>query len=182
MPDRVCKPDLPRCAPTGSTSRPVPRRTMPCSRAAARGGGAAARPEAGDRGDYRAGAPAQADPEDRRRGQHDRPRGGAGARHRGRQHAGHQHAGRRRGGAAADAGRAAQSGRARPGLPRGTGWAAGPALQERAGELRGRIVGLVGAGMVPRALVPILHGFGARPVYWSRAEHPELGIPRVRAR
>jgi phosphoglycerate dehydrogenase-like enzyme len=60
----------------------------------------------------------------------------------------------------------------------GQGWAAGPALQERAGELRGRIVGLVGAGMVPRALVPILHGFGARPVYWSRREHPELGIPR----
>ena len=62
-----------------------------------------------------------ADPEDRCRGQHDRPRGGAGARHRGRQHAGHQHAGRRRDGAAADARRAAQSGRARPGLPRGNG-------------------------------------------------------------
>ena len=61
----------------------------------------------------------------------------------------------------------------------GQGWAAGPALQERAGELRGRIVGLVGAGMVPRALVPMLQGFGARPVYWSRAEHPELGIPRL---
>ena len=61
----------------------------------------------------------------------------------------------------------------------GTGWEAGPALQERAGELRGRVVGLVGAGMVPRALVPILHGFGAHPVYWSRTEHPELGIPRV---
>lgn len=61
----------------------------------------------------------------------------------------------------------------------GRGWEAGPALQQQTGELRGRIVGLVGAGMVPRALVPILHGFGARPVYWSRAEHPELGIPRV---
>src|SRR3954453_17325837 len=60
----------------------------------------------------------------------------------------------------------------------GQGWEAGPALQERAGELRGRVVGLVGTGMVPRALVPILHGFGARPVYWSRTEHPELGIPR----
>jgi phosphoglycerate dehydrogenase-like enzyme len=61
----------------------------------------------------------------------------------------------------------------------GMGWEVGPALQERAGELRGRAVGLVGAGMVPRALVPILHGFGARPVYWSRTEHPELGIPRI---
>jgi phosphoglycerate dehydrogenase-like enzyme len=61
----------------------------------------------------------------------------------------------------------------------GRGWEAGPELQERAGELRGRVVGLVGAGMVPRTLVPILHGFGARPVYWSRSEHPELGIPRL---
>ena len=60
----------------------------------------------------------------------------------------------------------------------GTGWEAGPALQEQAGELRGRVVGLVGAGMVPQALVPMLHGLGARPVYWSRTEHPELGIPR----
>src|SRR5205085_5678525 len=33
------------------------------------------------------------------------------------------------------------------------------------------------AGMVPRALVPMLHGLGARPVYWSRTDHPELGIP-----
>jgi phosphoglycerate dehydrogenase-like enzyme len=61
----------------------------------------------------------------------------------------------------------------------GRGWEAGPELQERAGELRGRIVGLVGAGMVPRALVPMLHGLGARPIYWSRAEHPELDVPRV---
>ena len=61
----------------------------------------------------------------------------------------------------------------------GTGWEAGPALQEHAGELRGRVVGLVGAGMVPQALVPMLHGLGARPVYWSRTEHPELGIPRL---
>ncbi|MGE0257955.1 MAG: NAD(P)-dependent oxidoreductase [Alphaproteobacteria bacterium] len=61
----------------------------------------------------------------------------------------------------------------------GRGWAAGPALQERAGELRGHVVGLVGAGMVPRTLVPMLRGFGARPVYWSRGEHPELGVPRV---
>ena len=44
--------------------------------------------------------------------------------------------------------------------------------------MRGRVVGLVGAGMVPQALVPMLHGLGARPVYWSRTDHPELGIPR----
>jgi phosphoglycerate dehydrogenase-like enzyme len=60
----------------------------------------------------------------------------------------------------------------------GQGWALGPGLQERVGELRGRTVGLVGAGMVPRALVPILRGFGAEVTYWSPREHPELGVPR----
>ena len=49
----------------------------------------------------------------------------------------------------------------------GKGWAVGGGLQDR-----------VGAGMVPRALLPILHGFGARLFYWSPREHPELGIPR----
>ncbi|MBV8492768.1 MAG: hydroxyacid dehydrogenase, partial [Alphaproteobacteria bacterium] len=61
---------------------------------------------------------------------------------------------------------------------RGQGWSVGGGLQERVGELRGRTVGLVGAGMVPRALVPILRGFGASLLYWSPREHPELGIPR----
>jgi phosphoglycerate dehydrogenase-like enzyme len=60
----------------------------------------------------------------------------------------------------------------------GQGWAVGGGLQERVGELRGRTVGLVGAGMVPRALVPMLQGFGAQLLYWSPREHPELGIPR----
>lgn len=60
----------------------------------------------------------------------------------------------------------------------GQGWTVGPGLQERVGELRGRLVGLVGAGMVPHALVPMLQGFGARAVYWSPHEHPELGTAR----
>jgi phosphoglycerate dehydrogenase-like enzyme len=60
----------------------------------------------------------------------------------------------------------------------GQGWAVGGGLQERVGELRGRTVGLVGAGMVPRALVPILRGFGAETVYWSPREHPDLGVTR----
>lgn len=60
----------------------------------------------------------------------------------------------------------------------GQGWAVGGGLQERVGELRGRTIGLVGAGMVPQALVPILRGFGAHLLYWSPREHPELGIPR----
>src|ERR1700761_4144318 len=33
----------------------------------------------------------------------------------------------------------------------GQGWARGAGLQERVGELRGRTIGLIGAGMVPRA-------------------------------
>lgn len=60
----------------------------------------------------------------------------------------------------------------------GLGWELGPSSQERAGELRGRAVGLVGAGMVPRAMVPVLRGFGAEIVYWSPRPHPELGVPR----
>jgi phosphoglycerate dehydrogenase-like enzyme len=60
----------------------------------------------------------------------------------------------------------------------GQGWAVGGGLQERVGELRGRTIGLVGAGMVPQALVPILRGFGAHLLYWSPREHPELGILR----
>jgi len=60
----------------------------------------------------------------------------------------------------------------------GQGWALGPGLQDRVGELRGRSVGLVGAGMVPRALVPMLRGCGAEIVYWSPREHPELRVPR----
>jgi phosphoglycerate dehydrogenase-like enzyme len=60
----------------------------------------------------------------------------------------------------------------------GQGWALGPGLQDRVGELRGRTVGLVGAGMVPRALVPMLRGFGAEIIYWSPRQHPELGVLR----
>jgi phosphoglycerate dehydrogenase-like enzyme len=60
----------------------------------------------------------------------------------------------------------------------GQGWTLGPGLQERVGELRGRLVGLVGAGMVPRALVPMLRGCGSDIAYWSPREHPELGVRR----
>jgi phosphoglycerate dehydrogenase-like enzyme len=60
----------------------------------------------------------------------------------------------------------------------GLGWALGPDMQERAGELCGRTVGMIGAGMVPRALVPMLRGFGAETIYWSPHDHPELGIKR----
>jgi phosphoglycerate dehydrogenase-like enzyme len=60
----------------------------------------------------------------------------------------------------------------------GRGWALGAGLQDRLGELRGRIVGLVGAGGVPQALIPMLRGCCAEVVYWSPHEHPELGVAR----
>jgi phosphoglycerate dehydrogenase-like enzyme len=60
----------------------------------------------------------------------------------------------------------------------GSGWALGGGLQERVGELGGRTVGLVGAGMVPALLVPILQALGARVLYCARRDHPELGIER----
>jgi phosphoglycerate dehydrogenase-like enzyme len=58
----------------------------------------------------------------------------------------------------------------------GRGWAMGGRLQERVGELRGCTVGLVGAGMVTAALVPVLHAVGARVIYWARRTRPDLGI------
>jgi phosphoglycerate dehydrogenase-like enzyme len=62
----------------------------------------------------------------------------------------------------------------------GRGWALGGEPQERVGELCGRTVGLVGAGMVPALLVPMLNALGARVLYCSRSGHPELGIERRR--
>ena len=60
----------------------------------------------------------------------------------------------------------------------GRGWALGGGLQERVGEICGRTVGLLGAGMVPALLVPMLGALGARVLYSSRRDHPELGIER----
>ena len=57
------------------------------------------------------------------------------------------------------------------------GWLAAWGLQDGFGELAGRTVGLVGFGAVPRLLVPALAALGARPVYWSRVEKPDAGIP-----
>ncbi len=60
----------------------------------------------------------------------------------------------------------------------GEGWNPSGGLEERVGELGGRTVGLVGGGMVPAALAPMLKALHARVVYWSRRDHPELEIPR----
>jgi phosphoglycerate dehydrogenase-like enzyme len=55
----------------------------------------------------------------------------------------------------------------------GRGWTASGSLQEQAGELGGRTVGLVGYGAVARLLAPVLVALGARVRYAARSEHPE---------
>lgn len=47
----------------------------------------------------------------------------------------------------------------------GKGWSLDPALQDSFGEIKGRTVGLVGMGSIPRALLPALTGLGARIIY-----------------
>ena len=51
---------------------------------------------------------------------------------------------------------------------RGGIWASTPDAQDRFGELGGKIVGLVGNGAVPRALMPILRAMGCEVIYTSR--------------
>lgn len=48
---------------------------------------------------------------------------------------------------------------------RGTGWSLDPALQDSYGEIKGRTVGLVGIGSIPRSLLPALKALGARVIY-----------------
>ena len=61
----------------------------------------------------------------------------------------------------------------------GSGWPLDPMGLERVGELRGRTVGLVGAGKVAAALVPPLRALGAEVLYASRRESTGLGAERV---
>jgi phosphoglycerate dehydrogenase-like enzyme len=55
---------------------------------------------------------------------------------------------------------------------RGDGWARGAAMQDEAGEIGGRTVGLVGYGAVPQLLVPMLHALDARVLYAARSPKP----------
>ncbi len=55
----------------------------------------------------------------------------------------------------------------------GTGWAMESAMQDRLGEIGGRVVGLVGFGAVPQALAPVLKALGARMLYTARAPKDE---------
>jgi phosphoglycerate dehydrogenase-like enzyme len=55
----------------------------------------------------------------------------------------------------------------------GGGWTMDPATFDRAGELGGRTVGLVGNGAIPHRLRPVLAALGARVIYTSRAPGPD---------
>lgn len=52
-------------------------------------------------------------------------------------------------------------------------WSVEPEMQDRLGELGGRIVGLVGYGAVPRALAPALAALGCRILYANRTPKPD---------
>lgn len=53
----------------------------------------------------------------------------------------------------------------------GKGWSLSPAQLERSGEIRGRQVGLMGFGEVPRRLAPVLTALGAEVIYFDLADH-----------
>lgn len=55
----------------------------------------------------------------------------------------------------------------------GNGWGLDPALFDDVGEIRGRTVGLVGYGAVPRILAPVLAALGARVLYTATTAKPD---------
>ena len=59
------------------------------------------------------------------------------------------------------------------------GWHLPPAFQDHAGEVCGRIVGLVGYGAVPHRLAPMLQAMGARVLYASRSPKRDAVGERV---
>lgn len=56
---------------------------------------------------------------------------------------------------------------------RGKGWTLPLDTFDRVGEIRGRTIGLVGYGEVPRRLAPALHALGAEVLYTARARKPD---------
>ncbi len=57
---------------------------------------------------------------------------------------------------------------------RGRGWHVDPAAVDQAGEIAGRVVGLVGAGAVARRVAAIATAFGAEVVFANRRPVPEM--------
>jgi phosphoglycerate dehydrogenase-like enzyme len=56
----------------------------------------------------------------------------------------------------------------------GRGWSLDPALQDTMGEVKGRTIGLVGMGSIPRALLPALKGMGANVIYTAHGPKPDV--------
>jgi len=59
---------------------------------------------------------------------------------------------------------------------RGEGWRPEPGEFDRAGELAGRTVGLVGFGAIPQRLAPVLHALGADVIHTTATER-EGAVP-----
>ena len=57
----------------------------------------------------------------------------------------------------------------------GDGWQLEPAEVERAGEIGGKTVGLIGYGEIPRRLAPVLRALGADVIYTRRGRGDEPG-------
>jgi phosphoglycerate dehydrogenase-like enzyme len=55
----------------------------------------------------------------------------------------------------------------------GRGWDLPASVQDKLGEIGGRIVGLVGYGAVPARLAPVLRALGAQVLYTARTPKPE---------
>lgn len=61
----------------------------------------------------------------------------------------------------------------------GRGWSLPADATDAVGELYGRTVGLIGFGAVPKLLVDMLQGLGARVQFWSRSSVNEAPVPQV---
>lgn len=53
----------------------------------------------------------------------------------------------------------------------GEGWNMPPAIQDKLGEVAGKVVGFVGYGEIPRRLAPVLKAMGARLLYTATKPH-----------
>jgi phosphoglycerate dehydrogenase-like enzyme len=67
----------------------------------------------------------------------------------------------------------------------GIGWQLDPAEVERAGEIGGKTVGLIGYGEIPRRLAPVFRALGAEVIYTRRSaggDPAQCALPELLAR